>query len=441
MKTFNKLYIYILAGALFIASSCKPTIQTPTLTHGTADFTRYIALGNSLTAGYSDGGLYLNGQLTSYPSIIAKQMTAVGGGSFTQPLFTNYQGNGSGYLQLTGFNADGSPILSQVTTNLAIRGSIAIPGFGNVTLYSKYTGSDLNNYGVPGIKLQQITYAPYGNLNGYFERLLPGNAPNNNTDYLDFVMAKPFTFFTNWLGNNDALGYATSGGAGDVLTDVPTFTALNTLLINTLTANGAKGCVATIPDVTTIPYFTTVTVGAVLAGVQKANPAVQALYINALVPGTTTYAPRPATAADLIVLTFPTSKIGTSSTSNPYPYGLHPLNPIENQYVLDAAEVSLTQSAVTAFNSTIVSTANAKGLAVFDAYAFLNSVKQFGLVTDGLTLSSNYISGGIFSLDGVHLTPRGYSIVANGFIKAINAKYGSNIPLANVASYAGVRFP
>jgi len=437
MKT-NKLFIYLLSGALLLATACRPTVQTPILTHGTADFTRFIAVGNSLTAGYADGGLYLNGQLNSYPSIIAKQMTAVGGGTFTQPLFTPDQANGSGYEQLLGFNADGTPNIAPVTTNLAIRGSVTIPGFGAVTLYTKYTG-DLNNYGVPGIKLQQITYAPYGNLNGYFERLLPGNAPTNNTDYLDFVMSKPFTFFSNWLGNNDALLYATSGGAGDVLTDVPTFTALNTLLISTLTSTGAKGVVATIPDVTSIPYFNTVTVPIVLATVQKANPTVQALYINALVSGTT-YAPRAATAADLIVLTFPTSKIGVPNASG-YPYGLHPLNPIENQYVLDANEVALTKAAVTAFNSTIVSTAASKGLAVFDAYTFLNNIKQYGFVTDGLTLSSNYISGGIFSLDGVHLTPRGYSIVANEFIKAINNTYGSNIPLANVASYTGIKFP
>ena len=437
MKT-NKLFIFLLSGALLFAAACRPTVQTPTPTHGTADFTRFIAVGNSLTAGYADGGLYLNGQLNSYPSIIAKQMTAVGGGSFTQPLFTSDQANGSGYEQLAGFNADGTPNIVPVTTNLAIRGSVTVPGFGAVTLYTKYTG-DLNNYGVPGIKLQQITYAPYGNLNGYFERLLPGNAPTNNTDYLDFVMSKPFTFFSNWLGNNDALLYATSGGAGDVLTDVPTFTALNTLLISTLTSTGAKGVVATIPDVTSIPYFNTVTVPIVLATVQKANPAVQALYINALVSGTT-YAPRAATAADLIVLTFPTSKIGVPNASG-YPYGLHPLNPIENQYVLDANEVALTKTAVTAFNSTIVSTAASKGLAVFDAYTFLNNIKQYGFVTDGLTLTSNYISGGIFSLDGVHLTPRGYSIVANEFIKAINNTYGSNIPLANVASYTGIKFP
>ena len=173
MKTF-KHYIYLsVTLALFGLAGCKPEINHPAPSKGTADFSRYIAIGNSLTAGYADGGLYLQGQQNSYPSIVANQMKSVGGGVFNQPLFTTAQLNGSGYLSLTGFNADGTPITTPVTTNLAIRGQYAVPGFGNVILYTKYT-DDIENYGVPGIKLEQITYAPLGDLNGYFERLLPG---------------------------------------------------------------------------------------------------------------------------------------------------------------------------------------------------------------------------------------------------------------------------
>jgi len=228
------------------------------------------------------------------------------------------------------------------------------------------------------------------------------------------------------------------------LTDENTFAALYSLSISKLTASGAKGVVATIPDVTSIPYFNTVTVGAIVAGVQKENPSVQGIYINALVSTSgITYAPRLATANDLIVLTFPTSMIG-QPVSTPYgslPYGLTPYTPIDNQYVLDANEVALTREHVISFNNTIKSVAASKGLAVFDAYTFLNNVKQYGLEVDGIGLSSTFVSGGLFSLDGVHLTPRGYAIVANQFINAINAKYGSNIPLADVAAYTGVKFP
>jgi len=444
MKNF-KNYLYILAASALI-TACKPVITTPAPSSGSANFTRYIAVGNSLTAGYADGGLYLAGQLNSYPSIIAQQMQIVGAGSFTQPLFSASQASGTGYQKLTGFDAFGNPILTPVAAT-AVRGTITLPGLGTIPLFTKYAGA-LENYGVPGIKLNDMDNPAYGNGNPYYERLLPGNSPTNTTAYIDFVTAQPFTFFTNWLGNNDALSYATSGGAGDVLTDKGTFSSKYTTLISRLTANGQKGVCATIPDVTTIPYFNTVTVAAILAAVQKANPGVTipALVINKRTttnPTDNTHGPAASTGStgDLIVLTFPTSKIGTTSPGNPYPYGLDAHNPIEDQYVLDANEVALVKDYVNSYNNTIKSVASSKGLAVFDAFQFLTNVKASGYLVNGLSLNSNYISGGIFSLDGVHLTPRGYAIVANQFITAINNQYGSTIPLANVSAYNGVMFP
>jgi hypothetical protein len=55
--------------------------------------------------------------------------------------------------------------------------------------------------------------------------------------------------------------------------------------------------------------------------------------------------------------------------------------------------------------------------------------------------SNQFITGGFFSLDGIHPTPRASAIVANAFIKAINAQYGASVPLANVNDYNGVVFP
>lgn len=93
------------------------------------------------------------------------------------------------------------------------------------------------------------------------------------------------------------------------------------------------------------------------------------------------------------------------------------------------------------YNKTIKAVAASKGIAIVGMYSFLNNIKAHGLVTDGITLTSNFISGGIFSLDDVHLTPRDYAIVADQFIKAINLQYNLNIPLANIAGYRAVKFP
>ena len=430
------LYKGLLAVAILGFAACKPSIDTIVPTKGTADFTRYIAVGNSLTSGYADGGLYLEGQKNSYPEMIAQQLKSVGGGNFNTPFFNEAQSNGSGYLKLSGFNPNGTPILTPETANLAVRGQQAIPGFGNVVLYTKYAG-ELENYGVPGIKLMHVNYAPYGNLNGFFERLLPGNAGTNNTTYLDFVTAKPFTFFSMWLGNNDILGYASSGGAGDVPTPKGDFSALYSATVTKLTATGAKGVVATIPDVTTTPYFRTVTLATLLATIRAtaAGANVTAIYIQ---PGAG--APRPATAADLFTLTLSSAGVMGVPNAAGYPYGLHPLNPVENKYVLDAAEVATVNDFTAAYNATITSVASANGLALMDANALL---KQYNVPTqvNGAAVSSAYITGNLFSLDGIHLTPMGYAITANAFIKAINSKYGSSIPIVDVTKYRGVKFP
>jgi lysophospholipase L1-like esterase len=434
MKLNNYKNIFI--ASLLVLAACKPTVDVVPATSGTADFTTYIAVGDSQTAGYADGGLYRSGQINSFPATIAAQLKAVGGGNFSQPLFTEAQADGSGYKKLTAL-VNGSPVLTDIAPT-AIRPNVVNPYTG-APLYTKYTG-DNNNYGIPGIKLTDAAgitapgFPAYGNLNPYYERLLAASVPLANTPYLDYVTSKPYTFFTCWLGNNDALGYATAGGVNSPLTDKSVFATAFTAVIDRLTLGGKKGAVATIPDVSTIPYFTTVTIPALLAGVQKVAPTVTTLYVNAQ-KDDGTYGARAATAADLVTLTFPTNKMGVNG------YGVDPRNPIENQYILDPAEVALVRAAVASYNQTITTVATSKGLAVFDAFTFLNTIKQKGLLVDGVNLSAAYITGGIFSLDGVHLTPKGYAIEANEFIKAINAKYNSTIPLANVSGFASVTFP
>lgn len=432
----NFIYKSIFAVAVLGMASCKPELSTITPSKGSADFSRYIAIGNSLTSGYADKGLYLEGQKNSYPGMIAEQMKTVGGGAFTTPFFNDNQADGSGYLKLTGFSPTGTPIITEQKTNTAIRGQITLPQIGTVDLYTKYTG-EINNYGVPGIKLLHITSGGYGNANGFFERFLPNPSPGNTISYLDFVTAKPFTFFSMWLGNNDILGYATSGGANpnDQPTPKSTFTALYNLAADKMTATGAKGVVATIPDVLATPYFRTVTLASLLAAVKVAAPSVNDLYIT-----TGTGEIRTATAEDFFVL--PLASAGIIGVPDPVkgPYGLSKFNPIESQWVLDKGEAVIVGDYVTAYNATIKSVAAAKGLAVVDAYALL---KEYGAgkAVNGVPVSGAFITGNLFSLDGIHLTPLGYAIIANEFIKSTNAKYGSSIPAVDVTKYRGVKFP
>jgi len=425
-EIYMKKYILnsFFAAVLLFAASCKPEIDTPAGTSaGQANFGKYISVGNSLTAGFADGGLYLEGQKVAYPNLLAAQMASVGGGTFTSPFFADAQANGSGYLNLSAL-VNGSPTLSNVTTNLAYR---------DATHLAKYSG-EIQNLGVPGMRVDLAFAAPYSAANMYMERLLTDSQVGTTT-YFQFIQGRNHTFFSLWLGNNDALGWATNGGvttdATNVLTDKATFSMLFSNLVNALTAGGQKGVVGTIPDVTAVPYFNTVTVPALLAAAKAINPAAVAVFIQ------TATGVRAATSEDLIRLPFQSAGLFGTGT---IPYGLDPRNPIANNWVLDKDEVIRVKDYVNSYNSTIKSLANSKGLAIADTYTYLNLVKA-GVAIQGININSAFITGGAFSLDGVHLTPRGNAVIANVFIDAINGKYASTIPTIDITKYRGVKFP
>ncbi|MEN5088938.1 G-D-S-L family lipolytic protein [Sphingobacterium faecium] len=430
MKRRN-LYIGV-ALAILSITACKPTLDEFTPSAGTkADFSKYIAIGNSLSAGFADGGLYLEGQKVAFPLLIAEQLQKVGGGEFKSPFFSEEHSNGSGYIRLKAL-VNGQPVTEQVADKLAYRS--ATP-----KLLIKYT-EPINNLGVPGMRMD-MAFAPgigtaAGNM--YFERLLPDGTPPT-MNYFTYSTTQNHTFFTFSLGNNDVLGYATNGAVNEGPTTTLTSTALfNTLLNNyvgTLTAKGQKGVLATIPDVTSVPYFTTVTRQVLLAAVNAASTTkVTDIYIA------TKTGPRAATDQDFFVLPFSSAGLLGVPNANKIPYGLHPLNPVEDKYVLDTKEAAEVVARVNDFNKTIKSVAASKGLAVADVNAFLTSVKN-GIRIDGLAVSAKYITGNGFSLDGIHLTPIGNALMANVFIEAINKTYGAQVPRLNISDFRGVKLP
>ena len=141
-------------------------------------------------------------------------LASAGGGTFTQPTFGTSTANGSGFLKLTSL----APTIVDETSNLAV---IGLGADGARPLLEKYASSStLNNLGIPGLTLAAATTAGYGfnnaaGFNQYFERLL--GTSDALSSYADFITAQASsaTFFSCWLGGNDALGYATTGGNGD----------------------------------------------------------------------------------------------------------------------------------------------------------------------------------------------------------------------------------
>ena len=467
----NTKYLWLLLIALGLTTSCNNdddstngSTPLPPLTSGEADFSNYVSVGNSLTTGFSDGTVFLAAQQNSFPKILSEKFSLVGGGSFTQPLVNDNFGG----LALAG-NRISDPRL--VTTGGAPEPLEEVIGPVTVTTDIALNNpmGPFNNMGVPGARSFHLLAPGYGNImnlpnaNPYFVRMT-GSTPD--ASIIELTMAQSPTFFSLWIGNNDVLGYATTGGDGtSPITDQPTFDFAISTLISTLTSQGAKGVVANIPYVTDIAHFTTVThdvipldaatAGLVNQAYAQYNGGLQLALANGLISSEEAEARtimfeesetnavviedesltdlsglglpnfRQATANDLFVLPA-SSFIGTEAVpGNPLTVNGVAI-PLADKWVLIPSEQAEIRAAVDSFNATIQAAANQAGLAFVDANALLSELNSTGIASGNFIFTSQLVTGGIFSLDGVHLTSRGYALAANEFMKAIDTTYGSN---------------
>lgn len=509
IKNFKWL---LLVSLTFVAcNSDDETVVDPNssdglpLTAGSADFSNYVSLGNSLTAGYSDSALFIAGQNGSYPYILSQQFALVGGGDFTIP----YMADNIGGLLL-----GGTPIAGP---RLYFNGAGPAPVAGIPTTdITNVLAGPFNNLGVPGAKSFHLLAPGYGNVAGvlsgqanpYFVRF----ASSPGTTVLADAVAQSPTFFSLWIGNNDVLSYATSGGTGvnqlgninpatygaNDITDPNVFASVYSTLLTQLTANGAKGVVANIPYVTSVPFFTTVPtnpipglpaasagqlnqlfggINAALAGAGlparfatlasddgnsstvEANPLlikdeslinISTQITAALTPvlgaptagylgsiyGQARHASNAAASRDYILLTA-RGVIGTTQAGAPAPFNTVGVSyPMQDSTTLTASETAEVKTATDAYNATILALATSNELAFVDANAALAQVANGGISSNGYNVISTYVTGGAFSLDGVHPSPRGYALIANKFLEAINLAYGSNFRGVSFADYS-----
>lgn len=431
----------ILLSLVFLAS-CQPKIKEFSVTSGTANFKKYIAIGNSLFAGYADGALYHSAQQTSMPNLIAGQLQLAGSGTFVQPVVTSEYGvnyPGSPPRLKLGYSTDctGAPSLGPVP-DIGPKDPLAPVGY------------KVDNLAIPGAKSFHMLIPGYALLNPYYSRF----ASSLTAKVVDEIPPLNATFFTIWLGDNDVLSYAISGGVGDTITSPAFFQTCMGAVLQALTANGAKGVIATIPDVTTIPFFNTIPYnGLVLDSTQAAeiNNAMNLFQLPFryhvgmnpfLVDDPTSalfFKVRQMVAGELVLLTIPQDSLkcagmGIISANKHIPY------PIPSQYVLTSDEVDKIKTATAAYNQIIQGLATTFGLGVVDMNTKLGDLIK-GFAWDGVHLNTTFVSGGAFSLDGIHLTPLGNAFAANFIIEAINNKFTSTIPYIDVSKYHGVLLP
>lgn len=426
-------YFSALFGLLFILVSCEPKMEEFKADPGSADLSKYIALGSGMTAGFADGELYKSMQAFSLGNILATQFSQAGGGSFKQPLMLDDLGFGQ--RRVLGIATD-----CQGVSSLA---PIAMPGTPNPGNFLPVGAQGpYQNMGVPGSKLLHILAPGLGVLNPYFGRF--SSNPTTASIIGDASAQNP-TFFSLW-SVEDAIWFAKDGGynVADSLTPVPQFTAYLNNILMAMMANGAKGVLANIPDIMSLPYFTTVPYNSLVLTEQAKVDLLNAAYgpyglsfglganpwvIQDLTSPTGF---RQIQAGEMLLLTLPQDSLKCG--------GWGTLKPIPHKYVLDAGEITATRNAISALNAVIAEAAQSKGLAYADVNLLLKQAEQ-GITFDAVTLTTRFVSGGLFSLDGLHLNAKGNAIVANLFIDAINARYGANVPRVVINDYPGVAFP
>ena len=386
--------------ALFVALAGAPAeAQVDT---GSADFSNYVAVGDSLTAAIVSGGWLDKFQVNSFPALLHRQATG-GAAGFEQPLM-------------------GAPGVTPpfFLANLVPPVFGAQPGLGQPT--NLFLQRPYNNLGVPGATVGDTVRTLTEGGMGPHDLVLRGLG----TALQQAVVSQP-TFATLFIGNNDALGAATSGIVidGVTLTTAASFEADYRTVAAALASTGADLVFFNLPEVTVIPFVTTlapVVVDPVTSQpVQGPNGLIPLIGPNG-----------PLALNDNVLLTaggFLAQGIGIPAALGGT--GL----PLPDQVVLDATETARITARVAEFNAIIAQAANEFGALLFDFNGLFNDVAANGIDIAGVSYSSSFLSGGVFSYDGVHATPFGYAFLANELIKAINASFGASIPQVGLGPF------
>ncbi len=511
MKSY-RYFIFVL-GLFFSLASCEqewpviPPIEPPIPpdpgepSAGTADFSKFVVIGNSLGAGFQGNALFDLGQMNSIGNIMSGQFSEVGGGEFVQPDINSENGFNSLFSDLS----DPSPANWVVKGRLILAGDPPLPTPTESDLTAVpvppvnpgfiYTGPAVNNFSVPGVLLGQALIPQTGDwsLAGVDPRFNPFYArfasnPGTSTMISDATNAGG-SFFLLWLGSNDVLLYAVTGASGQApLTSETDFAFQYAAVLNILTSGSdIQGVVGNVPDITTLPFFKLVAWNSIefaendpLIGL--ANQAygiyndglAQAAALGFITPeeaqrrtiqfaaggngivvddesltdlsGLGLPSIRLATADDLIGLTAG-AILGTLADPN------NPLSviglavPLADEFTLLSNELVEVQSRTDAFNTIIANTITAIGIDDRVALADINQtfkdlVADSPVAIDGVSVTPGLApTTGVFSEDGVHPNSRGYAIAANAFIEAINEKFSANVHLVDIGQYPGTGLP
>ncbi len=448
MKNHLLITFIVLISVAF--SSCKTEIEEAVPSTGNADLTGYVALGSSYTAGVTDGALYTTGQQNSFPAILAKSFQLAGGGTFRQPDVNSETGiNLEGNSKLALYIASNCISASELKTRFA-----APAGDQQIFANSISAQGPFHNLGVPGTKAENFRQQTFSdpNLGGnkFFSRFAKN--PGVSSLLSEAVSQNP-TFFTLLIGQEDIYDYARNGGDEMIILQITSVAIFNNevdQIINTLVFENADGAIANIPDPIDIPFFNTIPYdGLILTAAQAQN--LNLIYLTdtsiQFQEGRNPYLVKDAATQsgfrhlksdEMVLLSASVDSICLGYGS--YNFAISKPWAFEDRHVLDQSELANIYSHLHSFNAKIKSIADVNGLAFVDLFDLFRQLHN-GIKINGVIFNNTYLKGQVYSLDGFHPTPRGYALIANHFIDAINFKFGATLKKADPNAYPGIHFP
>lgn len=365
-----------------------------------ADFSRYVAVGDSYTAGVVSNALVETHQASSFPAILARQAAVA---SFEQPLVTE-----------PGIPAE-LVVLSLNPAAIIAPKSSTTGALRNGSLTRAY-----NNLGIPNTTAGDILIRT-SDAGGLHDLILRGRG----TAISQALSLQP-TFVTLWVGTDEVMGAVLRGGVQG-LPSVDAFRASYQELVRALKGNGVTVIAGNIPDVTAFPFATTIkpyVVDPATGGPVRVGGG----NVPLLGPG--------GPVAPDSRITLVASSLLAQGVGVPEAQGGRG-TPLPAEVILDAAEIASIQGRIGALNQVISDVCLAASVPVVDLAAFHASLTTAGRRIGGITVSGVFLTGGFFSYDGVHPTELGYALIANEWVAALRAA-GSPLPQVDLSPYIGV---
>ena len=407
-----KRYSSFAVGALALAVLTACADDKPTGPAGQEAFTRFVAMGTSLTMGVQSDGVAYFTQQQDWTKLLAHQAFA----PFSQPLIAP-PGCFSPLIaplqlsrRMSGISAAANPAASIPDT--------ACAAFGTYTLPTNDVGIDgANSYDALYVTPETTQVESVKRRRQY--RLV---LPPKKSQVTAMMMQNP-TLVSVELGANEVLGATTglllpAAAYRTPFTYVPNsvWQPVYQRVLDSVKTTGAKAILVSVPNVSSIVSFRT---GDELWQ-NRAEFVNFGVIINANCQGST----------NLIFVPLKVSTaVGTAQATGTAQNLSCADSPGTQDNILTPADVTAITAVVAGMNSFIQSQAGTNGWAFLDLNAVLakaianrgpySVVKQLGCVRP---------YGQYISLDGVHPNVQGYQEMANAAAIALNQTYGFAIP-------------